>query len=47
MMSLNNIRFCSVKNCLNDIVNPDKIEALNIGDAVIMTGKVNYYLAHS
>lgn len=29
MMSLNNIRFCSVKNCLNDIVNPDKIEALN------------------
>lgn len=29
MMSLNNIRFCSVKNCLNDIINPDKIEALN------------------
>jgi hypothetical protein len=29
MVSLNNIRFCSVKNCLDEIVNPEKIEALN------------------
>lgn len=29
MLSLNNIRFCNVKNCLDQIVNPDKIEALN------------------
>jgi len=29
MISLNNIRFCSVKSCLDEIVNPDKIQALN------------------
>lgn len=29
MISLNNIRFCSVKSCLEQIVNPEKIEALN------------------
>lgn len=29
MISLNNIRFCSVKSCLDEIVNPDKVEALN------------------
>lgn len=29
MVSLNNIRFCSVKSCLEQIVNPEKIEALN------------------
>lgn len=29
MVSLNNIRFCSVRACLDEIVNPEKIEALN------------------
>ena len=29
MISLNNIRFCSVRSCLDVIVNPEKIEALN------------------
>lgn len=29
MISLNNIRYCPVKNCLDEIVNPEKIEALN------------------
>lgn len=29
MISLNNIRFCSVKSCLEQVVNPEKIEALN------------------
>ena len=29
MISLNNIRFCSVQSCLDEIINPDKIEALN------------------
>lgn len=29
MISLNNIRFCSVRSCLDEIVNPLKIEALN------------------
>lgn len=29
MVSLNNIRFCSVRSCLDEIINPDKIEALN------------------
>ena len=29
MLSLNNIRFCSVQSCLEQIVNPEKIEALN------------------
>ena len=29
MISLNNIRFCSVRSCLEEIVEPEKIEALN------------------
>lgn len=29
MISLNNIRFCSVRSCLDEIINPEKIEALN------------------
>ena len=29
MVSLNNIRFCTVRACLDEIVNPEKIEALN------------------
>lgn len=29
MISLNNIRFCNVRSCLDEIVNPEKIEALN------------------
>lgn len=29
MVSLNNIRFCTVRACLDEIVHPEKIEALN------------------
>lgn len=29
MISLNNIRFCSVRSCLDEIIAPEKIEALN------------------
>lgn len=32
MISLNNIRFSSVRSCLDQIVNPDKIEALNFDE---------------
>lgn len=32
MISLNNIRFCSVKSCLDEIINPEKIEALNFDE---------------